>query len=256
MFYLPVLYNFSIIKLLTIRDFIIQNNKHSNMIFTKNNKIVILAALLGLLAAGILIYNKYKTDKPGTSTGTVAYTAPANMPEKFRADFDEAVKILAEKNNDYDALLTIARIKNLSGDYRGAVEVYEKMVNIKDKDILPYLNMGDAYNSLKDYDKSGEMYEKVIEINPKWVNAYRQLYNLYKFGLTHKYDDRIEGILQSGLKISQDMGGEGYSDFYAMLGMYYKGKGNKEKAIENFNKALELDPDNGGVKSELEELKK
>ena len=223
-----------------------------------NKKQIILAAIaISFVVAGVLIYNKtYNKNEPINNPVLAPYTAPENMNEKYRADFENAVKVLTEKENDYDALLTIARIRNLSGDFSGAIEVYEKMKNLKENDIIPYLNMGNAYNSLKDYDKSGEMYEKVIEINPKWVGAYREIFNLYRFKLTHKYDDRVEGILQSGLEISQDFGGEGYSDYYAMLGIYYKDKGDKEKAIESFEKAIEIDPSNEGAKSEIEELKK
>lgn len=218
-----------------------------------NKKPILIAALAVLfIAGGIFIYDKNKSIK---NPAADIFSAPANMDGKYKDSFEKAAKILAEKKNDYDALLAVARIKNWSGDYSGAIEVYKKMENLKENDIIPYFNMGDTYNSLKDYDRSGEMYEKVIAINPKWVSAYKELFNLYRYALTHKYDDKIEDMLQSGLKISQDMGGAGYSDFYAMLGIYYQGKGDKAKAIESFEKALEIDPSNEGVKSELRELK-
>jgi Tfp pilus assembly protein PilF len=55
---------------------------------------------------------------------------------------------------------------------------------------------------------------------------------------------------------SQDLGGPGVSDFYTMLGLYYRGRGEDAKAIENFKQALVIDPGNSGAKRELEEMKK
>ncbi len=182
-------------------------------------------------------------------------TSPTNMQERFNEDFRNAAEALQKNENDYEALLTVARIRDWSGDQEGAIEIYEKMTKIKPNDLIPYFNMGGIYLGMKNYDKAGEMYEKVIEINPKWINAYSEIFSLYRFKLTHKYDDKIENILKSGLEASKDLGGDGFSDYYAMLGIYYKEKNDKEKAIENFEMVLKLDPENNGAKSELDELK-
>lgn len=219
----------------------------------KNITILIIAFLV--IIAGTFIYKKSQDKTISPPSSSFIILPPANMEDRYKEDFNKAVEALAKNENDYDALLTIARIRDWSGDPQGAIEIYERMIKIKPDDLLPYFNMGGMYHSLKDYNKAGEMYEKVIEINPKWVNAYKEIFDLYRFKLTNKYDDKIEGLLKEGLEKSKDLGGEGFSDFYAMLGIYYKDKGEKQKAIENFEKILEIDPMNRGAESELNELK-
>jgi len=208
-----------------------------------------------IVVIGFLIYNKQNGIVTVPPYSSINITPPENMEEIYKEDFEKATEDLRKDENNYEALLVVARIRAWSGDYDGAIKIYEKMSTIKEGDILPYFNRGEIYHSIKNYDKAGEMYEKVIEINPKWVNAYREIFSLYRFELTHKYDENIEAILISGLEKSKDLGGEGYSDYYAMLGIYHKDKRETEKAIENFEKVIELDPTNVGAKSELEELK-
>lgn len=227
------------------------------MDFIKNKKIIIIIMLAAALstASFIILKNQENGNHGNAPIPGIKIDPPAGMEQIYEQDFKQAAEILAQNDDNYDAWLTIARIRAWSLDFEGALQAYTKMAELKPEDTLPYFNMGDVYTSLRQYAKAGEMYEKVIEINPKWVNAYREIFNLYRFELTDKYNNTIEDILKSGLEKSKDLGGEGYVDYYAMLAIYYDEKGDVENAIIYYEKTLELDPNNHGAESALERLK-
>ena len=218
----------------------------------KTNAVIIIVAVV-IIIAGIFIYKNFNEEN---RQPVLNLSLPENIEESYIADYNSAADKLRANQDDYDALLTVARIKAWSEDFSGALEAYQEMMRIKPEDLLPYFNSGDVYLSLKDYEKAADMYEKVLEINPKWVNAYREIFSLYKFHLTSRYDDNIVDILNDGIEANFDEGSMVLSNFYAMLGVYYQENENKDKAIENYKKALELNPENNSIQTELDNLQK
>jgi len=217
----------------------------------KQVKILIMVAITLLVvgAAAFVIFTN-----PWSGMTGVKIEQPQGIRETDKQSFDDAAAKLTQDHNDFEAWMTIGRIRGRAADFEGAIEAYERASNIKSDDIVPYFNRGDMYISLKNYDKAAEMFAKVIELNPKWINAYHEVFTLYRFKLTTYFNDKMENLLKSGLETSKDLGGEGKSDFYVLLGLYYKESGQKDLAITNLEKALELDPTNEGAKSELKDL--
>jgi tetratricopeptide (TPR) repeat protein len=218
-------------------------------------KKIILGVVIALLIAGGAAFVVYKKPWSGTKITGVKVEQPVGIRETDKKLFDEAAAVLAQNSGDFEAWMTVGRVRGHVSDFTGAIEAYEKASAIKPVDIVPFFNRGDAYISLKNYDKAAEMYDKVIELNPKWVNAYHEAFTLYQFKLTTYFDGKMENLLKSGLEKSKDLGGKGVADFYTLLGMYYKINNQKSLAIENLEKGLELDPTNDGIKSELKDLK-
>jgi tetratricopeptide (TPR) repeat protein/uncharacterized tellurite resistance protein B-like protein len=137
-------------------------------------------------------------------------------------------------------------------DFQGAIEDFNKAILI-DKDWWGfYLNRGSAKKSLKDYQGAIEDYDKVIEMNPASEEAYQNR------AISKSNIKDYQGAIYDYNKVI-----EIDSSWWA----YYLGRGNAKKsiedfqgAIEDFTKVIELKPDyktayqnRGNAKSELKD---
>jgi len=217
-------------------------------------KILVISSLiiLILIASGFFFYSKNKK----TPANENIFSLPEGMvlTEEQQKKFDEANAALKINPEDADALIKIAQLKYYFNDLEGAKTVYLKVSELKPGDILVLNNLADIYDQLKDYDNEEKILLKLTEANSGWINGFRALKNLYAFHMKEKYP-QMESILLKGIEANKVVYGEAPVDFYSMLAVVYQDTGNNEKAIEYYEKVLELDPKNEGAKIELEKLK-
>jgi len=215
---------------------------------SRRNLLIILAVLIGGL--GVFIYqitrNPYG-DLFSLPEGVV-------LTHEQQEEFDQAKAILEKNPKDPNALITIAQVKYAVQDLMGAEKAYLAALELQPTNTLILNNLGDIYYQQKEYQKSEEMFLRIIDSNPKWINAYRILSSIYRYHIKDKYQD-VEEILLKGIEKNKELTGEAPVDFYSMLGVFYQETGQKEKAIEAYEKVLELDPTNEGARIEIERLK-
>jgi len=168
--------------------------------------------------------------------------------------FDNAKSILEKNPKDANAIIAIAQVKYAVQDLEGAEKAYLMALELQPTNTLTLNNLGDIYYQQKQYQKSEEMFLRIIDNNPKWINAYRNLSSIYRYHIKDKYPD-MEEILLKGIEKNKELTGEAPVDFYSMIGVFYQETNQIEKAIENYEKVLELDPTNEGARIELERLK-
>jgi tetratricopeptide (TPR) repeat protein len=158
-----------------------------------------------------------------------------NMPESSKST-NEYIDL----GNSYYAL----------GEHNSAISAYREAAS-KTDDYSPtaYANIGNAYLGMKNYTKAQEAYLKSIEQDPGQPQVYLNLVEIYKLPWEgKKYDG--EQILLKGLEYKNaDV------TLLSNLANYYKDGGNREKAIEYFEKALKASPSNEAIKRDLEALK-
>jgi len=173
-------------------------------------------------------------------------------------DLDGAIKAysgaLEIQPTNTSILIAIAQIKYQVQDLDGAIKAYSGALEIQPTNTSILNNLGDIYRQKRDYEKSAGMYRKIIETNPKWINAYRELVDIYYYYISDKYPE-MEELLLTGIEKNKEFGGEAPVDFYSMLAVFYDRTENVAKAIEYFEKVLELTPENDSAKIRLEELK-
>ena len=89
--------------------------------------------------------------------------------------FKEAKKYAQELHQKYpgdkDTLFTLGYIYQSLGNFKKAIAVYKKFLEIE-KNYFVYLNMGMTYSSLKYYKKAIENIDKAIEMEPESSEAY------------------------------------------------------------------------------------
>lgn len=185
----------------------------------------------------------------------------------MRRAIDEYVAAVDIKKNDYDSYYKIANllkelgkkdeaiemlenlVKNKPDYYEGscllgdllceqerfkeAANVYEAALKYRPADFELYYNLGIVYTRLSDFQLAKEMYERAAEINHKLYGAH---YNLGQIALIQKDLDVAAQCFEKSL----------YADLEAMsyyqLAKIYALKGEKDKAINFINKAIELEP--------------
>lgn len=162
------------------------------------------------------------------------------MKEK---DYDEAIKYLAkgvenipEDKITYKVYDYMARAYMAMDDADNAIKMYETAKTKKDGDTQDvYGTLGSLYYQKKNYEKAIENFDKVMEIDPENTD------NLYNIGVTalklEDYDKAVEAF-QALTEFEPDN-----ADHWSLLGSCYakrKAEGDKEKSLECFQKAEEL----------------
>ncbi len=205
-----------------------------------------------IITAGFFFYTRTKK----TPAEEKLFSLPEGviLTEEQQKKFDEAKAILKKNPNDTEAWISIAQVKYGVRDLEGAKKVYLRALELQPTNTLILNNLGDIYNQQKEYEKAASMYLKIIETTPKWVSAYRELGFIYRYHLKERYPE-MEEILLKGLEVSKEFIKEGRVDFYAMLAIFYQETEQKQKAIEYYEKVIELDPENEGARIALEQLK-
>jgi len=228
--------------------------KYKNM-----KKIYLILIIISILIAGGVFFYVGKINKKEISETPKEgklFSLPKDvvLNEEQQQKFNEAKEALEKNPNDADALVKIAQLKYYFNDLEGAKKLYLKALELKPEDLLILNNLADIYNQLKDYENAEKILLKLTETSPGWKNGFRELKSLYKFHMPEKYS-QIEGILLKGIESNKKAFGEAPVDFYSMLAVYYDDTNQKDKAIQYYEKVLEMDPTNEGAKMALNRLK-
>ncbi len=141
--------------------------------------------------------------------------------------------LLKEKPDCYEASLLLGEILMDLERFKEAEKVYEAALIYRPNDWELYYCLGIVYTRMSDFQKAKEMYERAAEINHRLFAAY---YNLGQIAFIQKDYDAAEAYYENSLY------GEYEAKSYFQLAKIYCLKGEKDKAINFLNKAIELDP--------------
>lgn len=165
--------------------------------------------------------------------------------------FKDALARIEKRPDDPDVWIQLGGIKKMFGDYQGAIAAWNYVAMVRPKDATGYNNLGDLYwHYLRDFVKAEASYKKAIENFPENLGLYKDLSDLYRFDYKEKAHLADDTLLKA-LKVSPKS-----ITALAWLGGYYRDTGDKQKAREYFQRALDLDPGNTPIQTELKELGK
>lgn len=150
---------------------------------------------------------------------------------------DEAIQMLDNlvktKPDCYEASILLGELLCEQDRFKEAANVYHEALRYKPADFDLYYNLGIVYTRLSDFQMAKEMYEKAAAINHRMYGAN---YNLGLIAFIQRDFDTAEKYFEKSL----------YAELEAMsyyqLAKIYVYKGEKDKAINFLNKAIELDP--------------
>lgn len=161
---------------------------------------------------------------------------------------------LASRQSDYEAMKLLANTFEMIESYDNALEYYikaEKRLLVKkglknydeyivnpDEDFKEYLelleNIGYIHYCLSNYNESLNYFNKVIHVYPQSTNS--KLWNVFNLLYLKKYDS-AETLAEVIIKENPDN-----EVAYNTLGNVYMEQFEYDKAIEQFEKAINIDP--------------
>lgn len=150
---------------------------------------------------------------------------------------DEAIEMLdtlvKTKPDCYEASCLLGELLCEQERFKEAANVYHEALKYKPADFELYYNLGIVYTRLSDFQMAKEMYERAAEINHRLYGAN---YNLGLIAFIQKDYENAEKYFENSL----------YDELepmaYYQLAKIYVYKGEKDKAINFLNKAIEIEP--------------
>jgi len=121
------------------------------------------------------------------------------------------------------------------GDWKAAVEHYEKAIALYPEYAVAYNNLGSAYVKSGDYDKARESYEKAVGIDSHLASAYVNLARLLQ---VQKRLPEAEEQLSKALALEPTQ-----PETLTMLALVQFREGKLDEAIANARKVHSGDPD-------------
>ncbi|MFQ5510241.1 MAG: alkaline phosphatase family protein [Candidatus Krumholzibacteriia bacterium] len=182
-----------------------------------------------------------------------------NDAESFEAD-DEAAEQVMKKlealayitpertgSGNPDAHNNLGQRYQEKGEYRKAVEEFNKALSLRPDFPAALNNLGVCYGKLKQYDLARQAFERAIELNPENVFAMNNLAIMFlqlgELDAAHRYGARAVRVEPN------------YSNGHITLGSVYANMGEFERAEKEFVKALEIDPSNRNAQVNLERVR-
>ena len=86
----------------------------------------------------------------------------------------------AQGNEDYTYYYNLGYAKLVDGDFKEAVDIFNKTLSFKPDCAEALLGLGIAYRQLKDLNKALEATEKALKFDPKYYKAYYNLALIYE----------------------------------------------------------------------------
>jgi len=167
-------------------------------------------------------------------------------------DYESAIKefqtVLKVKPGNLFSRIYLGRIYMEKGDFNRAEEEFLKILSTSPNNIYAHINLGQLYTKKGDKKRAIEEFKKVVDINPKDSRACFMLGDLLS-EQKGKAGEAIE-YLKKGIALRP-----GYVDGYIMLGNSYLKVGNIQGAINAFEKALELKPEETKLREKIKELR-
>lgn len=126
-------------------------------------------------------------------------------------------------------------------EYEDAKEYLGKALEINSENPITYNVRGMVFYSEGEYADAEVDFEKALELNDNSAGLYVNLANCELEN--QKFEEALEHINQ-GMAIADD---EGKTQLFLLLGNYYHKNGDLDLALENFEKAYDLDKNNAHI---------
>lgn len=160
------------------------------------------------------------------------------------------IKSIFSKSSKIHGFIKTAKDLTLQGNFDGAMEEFNKAVNLNPEEPLIYDGMGFLYVNKGDFDLARENYTKARSKGLK----FNGLFDHKKFGNDYiskgKYACSLVEFEHYNQLKPYDVNG-----MFA-LGLSYHGLGQTKNAIANYDKALNLSPKNSKIQSYMDKARK
>jgi len=184
--------------------------------------------------------------------------------EVYNSAVSEMKKQISQSPNDIRYMIFLGLIYNKAGQYDEAIDILQRAIKLSPKKQQLYFELGSSYLNKREYDKSFEILKKAFEFDQEFLEA-RKIYavaaifaerdelaeELMKdYGGTiipderfitayneRKMFDKVEAIWEKFVEENPEN-----AQYRVSLAAGYLQTGKRQKAIEQLQKAIELEP--------------
>lgn len=170
--------------------------------------------------------------------------------ETDKKNYDKALEYFAkvpEEDMEAEDFVKIAKIYNDKEQITLAYSYLDKAIELDKENPEIYYEYGIIQFNNKDYDNALEMFNKHQELAGK-SDASQVYKGLIKYS-QEKYEDAIFEF-EEAVRIN-----ENFAFSYLWLANAYLANNNREKALQNYEKVVELDPSNEDAQTQVERLR-
>jgi tetratricopeptide (TPR) repeat protein len=139
---------------------------------------------------------------------------------------------------DIRVLMLEGDLEILRSNFKGAETAFKKVTALNPDYAAGYFKLGVLYYSLKRNEDALNSLQKAIELNPQFTTALAMILNI------HIRNENFEEALQICERQKAKSGGNpsALSTIEYLEGSVFEAKGDTDKAVYQFNKAIETDP--------------
>lgn len=139
----------------------------------------------------------------------------------------------------------LAYAYNKKGQYAEAVKVLNQAIQMNPQHPQGYLLMGKALTGLKDYKQAIKVYSDFLNFNPN--NTTALLYRGIVYNDNLNQPDQAIADFQKIVQLKGNRADSEYTNAFINIGVCLYKKGQSQAAIEQYNKCLQIMPNNGRV---------
>ncbi|MEW6008069.1 MAG: tetratricopeptide repeat protein [Candidatus Omnitrophota bacterium] len=148
-------------------------------------------------------------------------------------------KTISYAPNSVRLYLNLAKTYESAGNYKEAIGILEKAIEIDSKNSHTFNLLGTAYSAMGNRERAVIAYKKALSIDPNHADAYYNLGNEYiAIGDTEKAILSFKKAIEIAPKNIHAV------SYYNNLASVYAADGKISEAIEAYKKASEIDPNN------------
>jgi tetratricopeptide (TPR) repeat protein len=207
-----------------------------------------LTALLILTASGMLAACEVRGAADYLISGNEAFQR--NDYKEAEADYRHALK--AEPNSS-TALNNLGVILNELGRYDEAIDILSRAVKVDPKNTIAHYALSTALSKQGQYDRAMEEARTAISLSNSDLNGHRALANAALLKAKQQNNsDALHVAIEEYRTILQSDSDDDHA--HQSLGVALGIQGDKEGALSEEKKAVELNPDNLGARKELARL--
>ncbi len=165
-----------------------------------------------------------------------------------RYSYDKIEKYWQHFNYKYIVLYTLNREEELMALLGDNADEWQNQINALElaraeaiadqEDAHAWFNMGSSFVGLGMYDAAAQAYDKAISLGLPWRMFWYQFGAWEAYYHTGRYNDMIRIARQN----QNDGGGQYVEETYYYLGLAREGRGELNKALENYELTLTLNP--------------
>lgn len=163
--------------------------------------------------------------------------------DKAITSYNKAIELNPEDSDVYNSRAAVYLWK---GDYDLSINDCNKAIQLDPNDYMPFANLGEAYIEKEDYNKAIEFYNKTLQLAPNFSEDQNRHFvtrfseACYKRGDKYLNNRNCEQAINDYNK-AIELNSEDYTPYYKRGNAYFV-KNDYDQAITDFNRAIELNP--------------